>query len=129
MSLTKRVGLGTVLSVDTTGGTTFVALASIVDVINSEAKAKDVDTSLLTDLFDTFLKGNIDGGSVTFTIAYDPADTNTTQILGTLFASTSQTLANWQITFAAVGGGSAAHETFLAYVSGLTRAIKRDGFL
>jgi hypothetical protein len=32
MSLTKRVGLGVTLGVDTTGGTTFVLLANVVGV-------------------------------------------------------------------------------------------------
>jgi len=129
MSLTKRIGLGITLAVDTTGGTTFVDLASIVDGFTSDAKAKDVDTSLLTDTFDTFLKGPIDGGTVTLTIAYSPEDTNTTKILGGLFYSMSQTLANWQITYPAVGAGTAQNETFLGYVSSMSRAVKRDGYL
>lgn|SRR5581483_938295 len=129
MSLTKRIGLGITLGVDITGATTFVALGSIVDGFTTDAKAKDVDTSLLVDEFDSFLKGSIDGGTMNLTIAYSPEDTNTTKILGALFYATTQTLANWQITYPAVGGGSSAAETFLGYVNAIGREVKRDGFL
>src|SRR4051812_2059116 len=129
MSLTKRIGLGVKLSVDAAGGTTWVELGSIVDGIETDAKATSIDTSLLGDTYSSFLKGPIDGGSMQFTIAYSSEDSNTTQILNGLLASTSQTLANWQLTYPAVGGGSSDTEIFKGFVESVGRSIKRDGFL
>lgn len=129
MTLTKRIGLGITLSVDTAGGTSFTALGSIVDSMETDAKAVDVNTSLLGDQFDSFLPASIDGGTLTITIAYSPEDTNTTKILNDLFYSTSQTLANFKIGYPAVGAGTGIAETFKGYVNNIGRQIKRDGFL
>jgi hypothetical protein len=124
MSLVKRVGYGNSLGVDVTGGSTFVLVASVVDGFEGpDAKAKNAETSLLTDWYDTFAPTSVDPGSVTYKIAYDPADANT-HTLALLLASGA--VANWQLTYS---GGTPPTETFLGHVEHMGRSMKKGDFL
>lgn len=97
MALNKKIGYGFVISIDPTGGTSWDALGNVVDGFsgpNSQARA--VDTSVLSDFWDTFLKEGANPGQLTFDVAYDPDDTDY-QALCTALESTSTTLAAFKI--------------------------------
>lgn len=118
MSLIKRIGFGITLGVDPTGGTSFSVLGSVVDGFSgSGPKAIKADTSVLANWYSTYAPCGVEPGSFDFEIAYDPAfsESHTLAILlGT------GAVANWQITFQ-----GAVVETFLAYVEGMSREVKR----
>ncbi len=131
MTLNRRIGLGFVLSADPAGGTSYTALASIVDGWDeAEAKADTADTSILADTYKTKSKSQIDPGSITLEIAYDPDDATTTTII-TMFKSVSATPPNWQISYPAGTGGAGVvvAETFKAHLTGMGRTFKKDKLL
>lgn len=131
MALSKRIGLGVTLGVDTAGGTSYTTLAAVVDGLNEgESKATMVDTTVLSDTFMTKSKSQIDPGEVTLTIAYDP-DEATSVTLKTLHASTSATPPTWLITLPSgtLGAGTITTKSFAAHLSGMGREIKRDGMI
>lgn len=75
MALNKKIGYGFVISIDPAGGTAWDALGNVVDGYsgpNSQARA--VDTSVLSDFWDTFAKEGANPGQVTFDVAYDCDD-------------------------------------------------------
>jgi hypothetical protein len=128
MSLTKRVGLGVILNCDPTGGITYTALGSIVDHIDgADAKTTVYDSSLLTDKFTTKGGAQIDPGSVTFTIAYDPLDTSTTTVLTALLASSA--IAGWQLLYPIIGTEVQQKEPFKGLVSGFKRGVKKGAMI
>ena len=89
MPVNKRIGLGFTLSVDPLGGTSYTTIGAIVDGFGeSEAKAMMVETAILTDVFITKSKSQVDPGEVTFIIAYDP-DEASSVLLNQLLASVS----------------------------------------
>lgn len=139
MSLTRRVGLGVILSVDPIGGTSYAALGAIVDTIDgADAKGNTYDSSLLTEKYITKGVAQIDSGTVTFKIAYDPADTATTQVLalqlsgGTPGGSTTNvqaTAPHWKITYPIVGAETQQTETFFGWVTGFKRGIPKNNMI
>lgn len=73
--MNKLVGFGSTISWDSTGGNSFVVLASVVDGDKLESKTSFAATTLLADTFVTKAKTEIDPGSLKFTIAYLPGGT------------------------------------------------------
>lgn len=134
MTLTRRAGLGVTLGVDPTGGTSFTVLGAIVEGIDGpDAKGEEYDASLLTDKYKHKDVAQVDPGDLTFTIAYDPADTATTQALALQLsggtAGGSQTVAampNWQISYPIIGVETQQKETFLGRLKGFKRRIKKS---
>lgn len=89
MALNKKIGYGWVLSIDPAGGTSYTALANVVDGWSGpKTKARTPDTSVLADFWDTFMKEGCDPGEITFDVALDPEDTNYI-LLNTALANTS----------------------------------------
>jgi hypothetical protein len=124
MSLERRIGLGFTLGVDSTGGTSFTTIASIVDGIEGPGADSEVaDVSILTDTFKRKRKAMVDAGKVTYTIAYDPNDTNS-QLLGLLLADVT-TVANWRVGFPDQGASTSQAETFTGLLVGMNRKAKR----
>lgn len=124
MSFIKRVGFGNFLAVDPTGGTTFASIGSVVDGFHGpDSKAKEANTSILTDWYETSAPSSVDPGSVTFVCAYDPVDA-TAHTIALLLGSGA--VANWQLTYS---GGTPPVETFLGYVAGMSREMKREGLI
>lgn len=125
MSLTKRIGFGVTLECDPTGGSSLVALGAIVDGIDGgEGKTDEVDTSILTDKFKTKSGAQIDPGTVSFQIAYDPADTESTHILTGLLSSSA--IANWQVAYPIIGTEIQQKDrAFLGFVSGFKVSRKK----
>jgi hypothetical protein len=123
--LLKRIGFGCTLGVDPAGGTAYSVLGNIVDSIDGpEAKTVEVDTTLLGDKYKTSAGADVDPGNVTYEILMDPADTSYTTLSALLGNSN---LGNWQVVMPPPPGatGSAISQTFLGYVAGMSRAIKK----
>lgn len=119
MSLTKRIGYGITLGCDPTGASSFTTLGAVVDGIDGpDAKTDKVDTTILSDKFKTAAGAQIDPGTVTFKIAYDPSDTDTTQKLTALHQSSD--VASWQVTYP----GPVTDNPFLGFVAGFKRTIE-----
>src|SRR4051794_23824596 len=120
----KYVGYGCTLNWDATGGTSFAALGDVVDGDKVDSKWKTANTSLLSEKADTFRKTSYDPGSFKFTVVYDPAASNYTDLLAS-FVSVNVPAANWQIQFphVASGSGSGPAETFFGYIVGLSREV------
>src|SRR5579871_2518705 len=107
MSLTKRYGYAVTLGCDSSGGSSFTVLGNIVDSIEgADVKADEIEVTLLADKIKTWAQGQIDGGQVTFKIAYDPADTSGTTI-ATLLGNGN--VANWQISYPIINAESQQH--------------------
>lgn len=124
MSLTVRTGLGFTLGVDPTGGTSFTTIASLVaPPKRSGVKADTPDVTILSDQFKQFAKSQIDPGSLTYSIAYDPNDTVTTT-LNSLLTQITPT-PKWQISYPA-GTGSGAMESFKAHLAEISQTIEVD---
>lgn len=125
MPLERRSGLGFLLGCDSTGGTTFVNIASIVDGLDGpSATSDDADVSILSDTYKEFRKGQTDPGEVTFMIAYDPKD-STSWLLAAMIGTLQNPPPNWQITYPDVGTGSDT-ETFRGYLKSMGRSIKKN---
>lgn len=130
-TLEKRVGFGCTLGVDYSGNTSFGVIANIIDGDKMDAKWKVANTSLLSDKADTYSKTSYAPGTLKFTIAYDPLNSDYTN-LKTAFLAVNQPAPNWQVSFpdAGTGNGSGATtDTFYAHVVGLSREVKKDSFL
>lgn len=128
MTLIQRYSYGVTLGYSTAiTSPTYTVLGAIVDDLDGgDAKADEIETTLLADKIKSHIPGQIDPNSVTFTIAYDPADTNTSQELATLLVSNPPTPALWQIKYPVIGGETQQVDTFEGYVVGLKRTIKRS---
>lgn len=131
MPVNKRIGYGMTLGVDTAGGASFTTLGALVDgTKESDAKGTTGDTSILTDVFMTFSKSQVDPGETSFTIAYDP-DEATSTTLKALLASTNATAPTWRITFPAgtLGAGTITTKTFSAHLTGMGREVMKDNLV
>lgn len=129
MALYERVGLGCTIDWDSTGGTSFTPIGSVVDGEKTEAKAKTAKTALLSDTWDTFAKCSIDPGEFKFTIAYDPLYSEY-HSLATSLAAVNTVAPNWRLSFPDNGNGSGATtETFRGLVVAMSREVKKDSFL
>jgi hypothetical protein len=125
MSLTKRKGYGVTLGCDQTGGTTYAVLGAVVSGLDgADAKADEIDTTVLSDHYKTKEGGQVDSGTVTFQIAYDPLDTATTTVLTGLLASGA--VAGWQITYPIVASETQQKDAFQGYVAGFKRTIDKS---
>jgi hypothetical protein len=128
MSLTKRIAFGITLGCDPTGGTAYATLGAVVDGFDgADAKTEVVDTSVLADKYHTKGGAQIDPGTVTFTIAYDPLDTATTTVLTGLL--TSSVVAGWQVTYPIIGAETQQKDTFKGLVSGFKITAKKQNML
>lgn len=124
MSLTKRIGLGVTLEVDLTGGTSYTTLGNVVEAVNGpDAKATIVPVELLTEEFVDKAKGAIDGGTVTYSVAYDPDDTHS-KLIGDAFLQRTP-VPRWRVAYP----GATEPDVFLAHCSAVGRERKKDGFI
>lgn len=125
MPLTKRIGFGVTLSCDPAGGTTYALLGAVVEGIDgADAKATVIETALLTDKYQTKAVGQVDSGEVSFTIAYDPADTATTTVLTGLL--TSGVSAGWEISYPIIAAETQQTDAFQGPLSGMKRTVSKD---
>lgn len=112
--MTKYIGFGNTLGVDSSGGSTYVIIAEVVDAINrSGMEAEVIDTAVLADQYGTFCKGMIDPGTLEFDIAYDPG-VGTSAVLAGLLESC--TPAGWEVTYTACCSGEVA-ESFVGLLT------------
>lgn len=121
----KIIGLGCTLGVDIAGGSTFVVIASVININGPGASADDIDTTTLdvADRFKTFKGSYVDPGELSIDIAYDP-QTATHNSLATLLGNGN--VAAWEITHS---DATDTAETFDGYVKGFERTIERDGLV
>ena len=134
MSLQRRIGLGVTLGCDVNQGTNYNTLGAVVNAIkNSGTKADVGDTSILSDTYKQFAKGQIDPGEYDFEVAYDPGDnsgsTQTTAILRTMHAATGPNTYPFQITLPAIASpGTNAAQTinFSAHLISIGLSVEKD---
>jgi|ERR1017187_233865 hypothetical protein len=125
----KRVGFGVTLGWDSTGGSSYAVIGTVVDGDKFEAKWKTANTSLLSDKAETFSKTSYDPGELKFTINYDPLASDYTN-LKTSFLAVNATAPAWQVSFPDSGAGSGSTtETFSGHIVGLSREFKKDSYL
>ena|ERR1700722_6502774 len=125
----KRVGAGCTLAWDSTGGTTWATLGTVVDGDKFEAMWKTANTSILADVGETFAKTSYDPGTFKFTVIYDPLDSEYAA-LKTNFATLNVLAPHWQISFPDTGAGSGSTtDTFFGLIVGLSREVKKADFL
>ena len=123
MPLVKRIGHGSTLGVDPAGGAAFTTLGNIVSGWSGpSADSDEIETTVLSDDFKTFAKGQRDGGEVTFQVAYDPDDTSS-QTLADLYAGCDT--ATWQATFVSACAAGSVTETFSGWLKGLSITVDK----
>src|ERR1051325_5372936 len=116
MAFEKVVGTGVLLSWDSAGGSSFTTIASIVDGDKMTSTWKMANTSLLSDVVETFQKTTLDPGSYKFTVAYSPYNTEYAA-LKTNFLSYNALPPQWKLTFPNEGDGSGSGTfTFYAHI-------------
>lgn len=120
----KRIGYGSLLGVDTAGGSSYTDLGEIIDFSLSAATRTEVETSVLADTYKTYAPGQIDPGTCTLTVAYDPEATTSQTLVDLLEQRTP--VPTWQITYSVIASSSEAAptETF----SGWVMSVSREGF-
>lgn len=121
MAVRKLIGLGTTLSVKltTASTTTYTAIGGLVSLPGPNATADDADVTTLdnSDNFKTFLRGQVDPGELSLTLAYGSTDASSKK-LGT--ALKDGALRTWKLTFSST---AVSAETFSGYVKGMGREI------
>lgn len=122
MALTIGIGQLSTLGVDPAGGSSFTTLGGIIDAIENECSASEVDTTLLGDTWMTSLPADLDPGELTFEIALDNGDDDN-QTLVDLFSG--RTIATWKITYS----NSESPDTFSGYIKTLGRSIAKRSML
>ena len=120
---TPYVGSNLSLAYDLAAGTSWTSAADVVDIKDTAtAKMVMVDVSLLSATTKSKRPaGSADLGEAKITCLFDPNSTLYTDVSGAL---TNKTKTNWQLTCAAE-----TPETFLGYVSEVSRPAGRDNFL
>ena len=127
----QRVGSGCTLGWDSTGGSSYVVLGTVVDGDKFEAKFKTANISLLSDVAEKFSKTSYDPGSFKFTIVYDPLASEYLALKAS-FITINAPHPKWQLSFPDTTGGAgsgAATEIFTGPIIGLGREVKKDAFL
>jgi hypothetical protein len=126
----KRIGLGCTIGWCSSGSTSpIVVLGTVVDGDKTEAKAKTANTSILSDVWETFSKASIDPGEFKFTVVYDPLASDY-QNLATSLAQVNALPPYWQLSFPDNGSGSGSTtEEFYGHVVAMSREIKKNDFL
>ena len=125
-ALSKTYGFGSTLACDPAGGTSYGVLGAIVDGWEeSEAKADEINTAVLGDRYRTKASGQVDPGSCTFDICYDPTTGSSAAILGALL--TSGAIAGWQTTVNTSSGPT--HSAFVGPVVGLGVSVKKGALV
>ena len=123
MALTKRIGQGSSLECDPLGGSDFDTIGSIVSGWSGPGGAADeIETTVLSDTFKTFCKGQIDGGEVSMQIAYDPDDTDS-QDLVDLY--TGCDIATWRANLVSCCSEGTVSETFSGFVKSLSLNVDK----
>ncbi len=124
MSLRKRIGLGVLLYCDAAGGVAATLVGSVVDTLDGpHVKAEITPVPLLSDTYLEKVKGQIDGGEVTFTIAYD-LDHDVTALLKTMRNDVT-TCPTWKITYP----NGTLSDDFAAWLSQMSPTRKLGGYI
>jgi hypothetical protein len=111
------------------GATTPVVLGAVVDGWSGpKSKTDDVDVSILSERWKTFLPGQVDPGTFEAIILYSPEDTDTTETLATMLQN--GTSGTFTVTYADIQDSAGDHpavtKTFVGYVSGWDQEVKKN---
>lgn len=129
--MTHSPSWGTVLSWDIAGGTSYTAVGQVKDITGPGITRGDIDVSDhdSANNYREFLPGLADGGNVTFSLGFDPANAQHIQTAGTgLMVSVEQDgciIPSWTIVNDTCAG--TATLTFDAYVNGYTFNFPVEG--
>lgn len=107
----KYIGLGSIISLDPAGATTFVVVDLVINAAPPKRERDLVDFTTLDATLQVYEPGIEKHSSYTIEFVYDPDDTNQTTMY-TLFGSKAK--ANWKVTFTDT---TPAVWTFLGFVS------------
>ena len=129
MSYAKRRGIGCTIGWDVTGGTSYSALATVIDGSKTDAKFKTVMDALLSEVADTYSKTSYTPGTFKFTLNYDPLSSEYIALKAN-FLLVNAVAPSWQLSFPATGSGSGAtSESFAAHITGLGREVVKEKYL
>ena len=109
------------LQVDPSGGSAYTPVGFIKDSVDSTESADDIEVTNLGDVYKSYVRGEIEPGELTWSIAFDPSD-GTNQTLRSLMDSGDE--ASWQIN---LPGGSSVE--LKGYVKSLGRSIVKNGVM
>jgi len=125
MSYTKTIGFQVTLGIDYTGGSTYVVQGVIVDKIGGQNAKTDMgDTTLLSDVFKTFLPASTDPGSLSFEVGWDALETNASS--GGTYGKLAHAQKTGQVLGCQITGMSGSVETFQAYVESVGREFSKN---
>jgi len=120
--MTRHPSVDAVLSWDTAGGTSYTAIAQVRDITGPALSRDSTDVSdrSITDYYREFLPGLVDPGELTFSLTWDPNDTEHAQTSGLLndFENEGCTLPAWQLVLDICGG--TATWTWDGFLTGFT---------
>lgn len=114
----KQIALGTVVAVDTAGGTTYVTVTLVIDATPPMRKRVRIDQTALSDTLATFAGGIEDHSEFVFNQYWQPGDTQHESI-DTSFGTGSATPCHWKLTYPF---GTPKNQDFLGWVSDLEPA-------
>ena len=87
MAVRKMIGLGTHLYVKTSTAstTTYTDIGGLISLPGPDGSGDDIDTSTIdnSDNFKTFVRGQVDPGEMSLTLAYSSTDSSSKK-LGTM---------------------------------------------
>lgn len=109
----KVLGLGTTLSVDVTGSTSFASVDNVITVTPPGRDREKVESTALADTLESTKEGIEKEAKMEFTMFLDPDDTVHTGVY-TLFGS--KVSANWKITMT---DATPSTRTFLGTVTNI----------
>jgi hypothetical protein len=120
----KQVALGTVISVDTAGGTSYTTITLAMDATPPSRKWVAIDQTALSDTLATNAPGIEDHSQYMFTQYWHPTDT----MHATLdTAAAAKTTCAWKITYPF---GTPILDTFSGWISALEPAtLQKDGMI
>ena len=123
----KMIGLGTHLYVKTSTAstTTYTDIGGLISLPGPDGSGDDIDTSTIdnSDNFKTFLRGQVDPGEMSLTLAYSSTDSSSKK-LGTYYKSGG--LCTFKVDFPST---AVTDETFTGYVKSMGRAIEKDAMI
>lgn len=99
-------GKGTTVGVDWAGGTSFSTIAQVTSIKPPGVENPPVETTHLTSTWRERIATIPDGGELTFTVEYDPADSGHQALLTNCALGT---IGNWKVTLTDAGDAEVTH--------------------
>lgn len=128
--MTHSPAFGSVLSFDAAGGTVYVAVGQVKDIVAPSVSRGDIEITDhdLTDGYKIFLPGLTDAGALTFVVGFDATNVlhqqGTAGLLGD-FEKDGCTLPTWELVLPVCAG--TAEWTFAGYMNAYTMNAPVEG--